>query len=375
MNDQSRRARTRRRPWPARAEMLALLFRQSTPAMYFSVAVAIVVAIPMWAAVERWAILTWLGLILLAFVLRAVLFLAYGRARPSGAQVLKWYWPYVATLLFSAAVWGFGLLWLMPTDSVLHQALAYVFLLGMASSALTAYSAVREIALATFIVTLMPAAIWFLFQGDVLRVAMGLGGLLYLASSWRATAILARAMHRNIQLTHELDSARASAELAAQTDELTGLKNRRAFTELGERALHRCRRAGRPVSVMVLDLDQFKSINDRFGHAAGDRALILLSRAIRDCLREDDVCGRLGGEEFAVVMPGTSDSDALQVAERIRQAIGQTRLSGDGKDYNITVSVGVAFGAGELDELINQADLAMYQAKEQGGNRIETTTK
>lgn len=354
---------------PVKAETLALLFRQSTPGMFFALAVAGLVAMALWPAVSPGALQLWLALVVLSFLARVVLFVAYRHVRPAGRELLRWRTPYIATLLFAAAVWGLGLLWLMPADSILYQAVAYVFLLGMASAALTTYSAERGIALATCMVTLMPTALWFLFQADALRLAMGLGGLLFMLSAWRATEVLSEAMRQRIRLTRELDQARASAERAAQRDELTGLFNRRALIELGEESVARCQRLGQPVSALVLDLDHFKSINDRYGHAAGDRALVQMATVLRQCLRAADICGRLGGEEFAVVMPNTALDDALAVAERARVAIAGEPVNTDQGSQQITTSTGVASDLYDLDELLMLADQAMYQAKQQGRNR------
>ncbi len=351
------------------AETLALLFRQSAPGMYFALAIATLVAIGLWAEVATPALGLWLAAIGLSFLSRLALFVAYKRANPAGVAVLRWRMPYVATLYFSAAVWGLGLPWLMPADSIVHQAFVFVFLIGMASAALTTYSAVREIALITSAITMLPVVLWFLIQGDALRLAMGLGGLLFFVSAWRATRVLAAAMHGTIRLTHELETARASAEKAAQRDDLTGLFNRRALTELGSAAVARCRERNQPVSVMVFDLDHFKSINDTWGHATGDEALIVVANVLKSCLRQHDICGRLGGEEFGVVMPDTTTEAAHTIADRVRQAIAAEPLTDRDGPQHITASAGVASNGYDLETLLNQADQAMYDAKQHGRDR------
>lgn len=160
----------------------------------------------------------------------------------------------------------------------------------------------------------------------------------------------------------------------ATTDPLTGLWNRRRFMELSEGELSRLRRYGRPVSVLMLDIDHFKAVNDTNGHAAGDEALCLLADLCRAELRETDHLGRLGGEEFAVLLPETGLDEAADVAERLRQrlAAGAFPLP-CGVTLRMTVSIGVASCAEDdttVDGALGRADRALYRAKNGGRNRV-----
>jgi diguanylate cyclase (GGDEF)-like protein len=171
-----------------------------------------------------------------------------------------------------------------------------------------------------------------------------------------------------------LVSERAVAvhKTAASTDPLTGLFNRRGFSEACARVIEREAKAGRPVSVMIFDIDHFKGINDRFGHPAGDEILKLFSTVVVSNLRLSDLSGRIGGEEFAALLPCALEEGVL-VAERIREAFeGSDIVCEEGK-VDTTVSIGVAGGpAGtELEVLLASADTALYQAKRSGRNRVE----
>lgn len=161
--------------------------------------------------------------------------------------------------------------------------------------------------------------------------------------------------------------------LLATIDSLTGLVNRRAFFERTESARLLAARLRSPMSLMMLDLDHFKSLNDRFGHAAGDAALCVFSATAQASLREHDIMGRLGGEEFALVMPGTCLSGALQAAERLRLAVQGARLAGPEEAYAMTVSIGVVtIEPGEhINAALARADHALYAAKSAGRNRVE----
>jgi len=161
--------------------------------------------------------------------------------------------------------------------------------------------------------------------------------------------------------------------LLATIDSLTGLVNRRAFFERIDSARMLASRQRHPVALMMLDLDHFKRINDRFGHAAGDEALRVFAGAALAALREPDIMGRLGGEEFAVALPGTDLTGALQAAERVRVAVGAAHLPQCEAGYAMSVSIGVV--AIDPDEHINaamaRADHALYVAKSAGRNRVE----
>jgi diguanylate cyclase (GGDEF)-like protein len=161
---------------------------------------------------------------------------------------------------------------------------------------------------------------------------------------------------------------------AAQLDSLTGVANRRAFMERAQRSLRRAVTEGRPVAVLLLDLDLFKQINDTFGHQTGDRVLCMFCDTASATLRPSDVFGRLGGEEFACLLPGASAPEALRVAERIRANFEGREAAAGAYDVVSTVSVGVATTQdieGTLDALMAAADRALYQAKAKGRNRVE----
>jgi diguanylate cyclase (GGDEF)-like protein len=159
---------------------------------------------------------------------------------------------------------------------------------------------------------------------------------------------------------------------AAMTDPLTGLLNRRAFLQDAEALLQQQIGRDRPIAVLLIDLDHFKSINDRFGHPAGDEILKLFATVIINTLRISDLSGRIGGEEFAALLPCALEEGVL-AAERVREAFADSGIVVDGGPVDTTVSIGVAGGpAGtELEVLLAAADTALYQAKRGGRNRVE----
>ncbi len=161
----------------------------------------------------------------------------------------------------------------------------------------------------------------------------------------------------------------------ANTDPLTELSNRRHFTTLLEREIKRSRRNGNPLSLLLLDLDHFKTVNDRFGHNCGDMALKAFADTSRDILRDIDVIGRLGGEEFCIFLPDTDREGAYILAERMRQGIENIDLvSEKNEPIKLTVSIGVAMldnvMGDRIEDILQRADKALYRAKHEGRNRV-----
>jgi diguanylate cyclase (GGDEF)-like protein len=164
---------------------------------------------------------------------------------------------------------------------------------------------------------------------------------------------------------------------AAMIDPLTGLANRRSFLQDGVALAARHAASPKPATVLLMDLDHFKSINDRFGHALGDNVLTIFADVARQNVRNTDMIGRLGGEEFAAVLYDIGPDKAFAVAERVRASFAQAALEVDGCPVAATVSIGLAHCDGaaiDLTELLAQADQALYLAKERGRNRIEVAS-
>ena len=179
-----------------------------------------------------------------------------------------------------------------------------------------------------------------------------------------AFLLLAMAKERN-ELRHRI---------AATLDPLTGIANRRSFMRNTAQLAKRLRAGPRPTAVLMIDLDHFKSINDRFGHAFGDRVIELFADAARQSMRSTDLLGRLGGDEFAVVLADACRDRAMAVADRIRTRFAQAAFEVDKRPIEATVSIGLALcqdTAFDVHELLAQADRALYRAKENGRNRIE----
>ena len=174
-------------------------------------------------------------------------------------------------------------------------------------------------------------------------------------------------------LAADLKRARAGLEELSDTDELTGLRNRRAFNQAFEIESQKAMRYQRGFSILMLDADDLKAVNDRFGHAVGDRLIVSIARVVHESLRVTDVLARYGGDEFVVILTETSLERAIEVAERIRAAVENTSFSAEGQRVSSTVSIGIASyspSTGSEDEVVVRADRKLYESKRKGKNTI-----
>jgi diguanylate cyclase (GGDEF)-like protein len=190
---------------------------------------------------------------------------------------------------------------------------------------------------------------------------------------YRELVVLRNELEQRVEeRTHALEQANRQLAEMSNTDSLTGLPNRRAFLEASERELHRAARSGQHCSVVMVDLDHFKQVNDRHGHAVGDAVLKAAASSLRSVLRGEDLVARWGGEEFILFLPNTNSDAALSVAEKARLTLAAAAHADDGGTGGVTGSFGIAtHRAGRtLESTIDAADHALYRAKAAGRNRV-----
>jgi len=164
-------------------------------------------------------------------------------------------------------------------------------------------------------------------------------------------------------------------EYQSQIDSLTGLFNRRAFEKKIHEEFERSKRYHNPLSVLIFDLDNFKNINDTYGHHGGDAALVKISETLRDMTRQSDFSARYGGEEFVMILPETDQDNALQVASKIHDAVRSSSFGTTNRPFALTVSIGVSSSSTRAystwREMLDDADRALYLAKNTGKDRVE----
>ena len=256
----------------------------------------------------------------------------------------------------------------VPSRRVL-RVIFFIFALGgsVLQAALMGWLPVRNTNMGTSAVLILQGAVASLLIALVL---------------YRRGRELSRQLHQNaldlMVVMRTVDAERrlkAAATALAQTDYLTGMDNRRSFIGQSEQVLSRSVGQGHAVSLLMIDIDHFKSINDRWGHDGGDVVLCAVAQLMRGALREVDVFGRMGGEEFAATLVDIEPQEALAIAERLRTAVAQCPVAlPGGEEIRVTVSIGMTSmfdGQGKtLDELLKQADLALYAAKRAGRNAV-----
>jgi diguanylate cyclase (GGDEF)-like protein len=317
----------------------------------------------------------------LSLALNAVGFVACGMVW-NAARVFHGRKPNLPGLVVGAAAWIVAVLLLDPRAVALRMTIGASIVAGYAVLAASElWSERRKGVRRRWLAIVVP-----MLHGFALMLPILLGDVLHPSSETFSTSIWVTVFAVELVLyavgtvfvIFMLVSERAvrAHKAAAAMDPLTGMLNRRGFAEACARVIEREAQAGRPVSVLIFDIDHFKSINDRFGHAAGDELLKLFATMVMSNVRISDLSGRIGGEEFAALLPCSLEEGVL-AAERVRMAFASAGITVEEGPVDTTVSVGVAGGpAGtELEVLLAAADTALYQAKRSGRNRVEAAAE
>lgn len=307
-----------------------------------------------------------------------ILFSSFG-VTWNGARVFNGRNALPGSLIAGAAVWLLASQW-VDAGEFRGQLSAMII---AAYAWLTAYEFWRG--RSEPLVSRWPAIVLFITHGAMFLLRTPLNALVHghesdtiLASAWLSVlsleAFLMTIATAFILLAMSKERTELRHKTAAMTDPLTGLLNRRAFLQDAEALLQQQIARDRPIGVLLIDLDHFKSINDRFGHAVGDKVLQIFAKTTRSNLRQTDLVGRLGGEEFTVVLADASVDNAYLVADRLRKAFATNAATIDSQPLNATASIGVSVivdPSQDLAHLIMLADQALYLAKARGRNRVE----
>jgi len=355
-----------------RGERVRFVFIQSALPIVFSPVAAVILSFTLWGTVDHATLTRWAAGLIALGLMRIGTNIGFARAVAGEREIRRWERIFIASIMLVDLWWGFGALLLLPDNAMIVDAVVFAFVMLMAGGHTASYSAHPFTVVAGVLCLTVPITVKFGLQPDTFHRAMAFVAVMYVAASLRSIRTLGYFFGRTYRLAHELKHETARAEELARTDFLTGLANRRAFYEQGERELQSLVHGARPAAVAMFDIDHFKSINDRFGHAGGDAAIRALADAIRAHLRASDIAGRLGGEEFALLLPDASLEAARAVAERIRAAAESLLVEHEGQRIRFTTSGGVAALGDDatLDAWIARADAALYQAKQGGRNHV-----
>ena len=294
-----------------------------------------------------------------------------------------------ATIFSGSAgmLWALAAFVLYPAGGPDERATLVMLMAGLCAGSVSFFSSSPRASMAFFLpfmLTLLVQALTFIESSPVLPAAIAVfiaSALWFTETSWNQFVESVRVLVDRDRLLQEANASGHQLELMlsrmsdlAMVDELTGLKNRRSFFDDIDPVIAGSRRRGNPVAIALLDLDHFKDVNDTHGHGVGDDTLREVARRIENTLRQEQIVGRLGGEEFVVLLPDTTPQQALVAIERVRKAVGETAIpvTGGGEVW-FSVSGGIAplLDGMVVTVAIQHADKAMYRAKALGRDRVE----
>ncbi|MEO2279882.1 GGDEF domain-containing protein [Pseudoalteromonas pernae] len=286
--------------------------------------------------------------------------------------------PMLSIIGYAYGIAGFfGQMSLLTTSYGLFLAISVLLIhaqSGAVHALLSPYIGGRIARFQVLIGYFVPVLLGYLFvQSLVAAKSEDLFGLYVVLISWFIIVLIIS----SAILQESIDERRREAEMAllqaATQDSLTGIANRRSFMERAEQELHQAKRNKLPIHLLMIDIDHFKSVNDQAGHAIGDKVLVAMAKVLTACVRKTDFVCRLGGEEFAALLPNTDAAGARQVAESIRQAVEAESVVGYTDIYGaVTTSVGATAAQDheDIDDVISRADAALYESKASGRNRV-----
>lgn len=340
--------------------------RYLAPPLTLVVAALLTLWVPVWQAV------LWAGLELVAIAVYTSVYLQFRRAAKPPDESL-WVRRIAWAHGVHMAMWSSIVVWAYVPGNLTSLMFVMLVHVGLISLTVVMSNPHRRLLMSDLVAPTVALVAPPLLDGTLFSAGLALLGIFYIAlmlmvglkihASSTETLVL---RERNSELIREL-------EQQLKTDGLTGLKNRDHFITTARNELERHARYQQPVALLMVDIDHFKQINDTYGHLAGDEVLKAVSSVFVDMVRTSDCLARLGGEEFAVLMPQTALDAAMAAAERLRMAVAKVRCPLDEDVVAPTVSVGIAIapdGNETLSSLMRRSDLAMYDAKGRGRNCV-----
>ena len=358
-----------------RSEQLKLVYAQAPLAIVISPMAATTLAVGIWQVADRVSAIAWVLVIALIALLRIGLVVSFKRHQGALANGV-WERLFVYSFILAGLCWGIGG-WLLLPEEFAYRAMIFFFMIGMASAAVAVYSVHVWAVMLTILALVLPTTLDFALQDSMQERLMAAAAILFMIVAYRSLRITNHFVQRSYSLSNELQRAKEHAETLARTDFLTGMNNRRSFYDLCQTPFRLARRHGEDLAVILFDIDRFKKINDEYGHAVGDEVIRTLARIVTRTGRESDVAGRVGGEEFAILLPQTNAKNAHELAERLREQMERSVVHLGNREVKFTASFGVAqmaAGCESREALVASADGAMYEAKERGKNCVFVAT-
>jgi diguanylate cyclase (GGDEF)-like protein len=350
-----------------RTERIRFVLIQSTLPIVFSPLAGAILAVTLWTTVANARLVVFVAGLVAIALQRVVATRLFPDPPPTGETLRRWERLYIASIMLVDLWWGVGALGLLTPGATTGNAIVFCFVMMMAGGHTASYSAHGPTVVLGVLALTVPITLAFALQPDAFHWSLAFVSLMFLAASFRAVGTLRYFFGRTYRLAHELQLSRERAEQLARTDMLSGLSNRRAFYETGTTL-----QAATPLAMLMIDIDHFKAINDRYGHAGGDVAIRDIAARIRALAPDGATAGRVGGEEFALLLPGADLDQAAALAERLVADTARSAFDFEGHRIGYTISIGVAQAqpGEDFDAFVARADAALYRAKHEGRNRV-----
>lgn len=354
-------------------QQLRLAFRNSMVSLSAGIFCAFIIVVVLWPVVDNRNLILWLGSISLLTLLRLTMQQSFERSNVGPKEYRVWHQGFVATAFASGCIWGALSVFLFPENSVLHQAYLTFILGGVCAGAVSAYAPLPGAFTAFTIPVVLPFAMQVRTMGNGEGNLMAGLVILFMLILMRT----ARESRNNVQDILDLQVKNADLTRAlhhrATHDSLVDLVNHGEFNRRLERLTRDNRRADSEYSLIFIDLDLFKEVNDTGGHGVGDLILKGVANILRCHVRSGDTAARVGGDEFALLLDGCPHKRALEIAESVRREIGELSVEAEGLSYSVQASIGVSYGESGMHSatgMLKAADAACYTAKEEGRNRV-----
>jgi diguanylate cyclase (GGDEF)-like protein len=327
----------------------------------------------LWAVVPRQELLLWLAIGVLLTLLRAYLQLLYLRRREQIGDPQPWVRAYITGALVSGIWWGAVSVWLFPENSPMHQIYIAFMLSGVSAGAMSLYVAVPRTFLYFALPALLPYVVRILDDGSTESLLMAGTVVMFLLVLTRTARQSGEALYRVLELQARNAGLARALHHQATHDSMVDLVNHGEFQRRLERLTSDPGPQHAEFSLVFMDLDRFKAVNDSGGHAAGDALLRVIAGILRKHCRGTDTAARVGGDEFALLLPNCPRQRALDIGEHVRAEIEALTFRHDGREHTVGASVGISWGRAGLQStssLLKAADTACYRAKQEGRNRV-----
>jgi diguanylate cyclase (GGDEF)-like protein len=357
------------------SERLRLIYSNLPVALSVAVGCACILVILLRQSISGIVLVSWLGAGFLITWLRYVDYRWFNRLPNEAVNPREWDWRVMLGAGTSGVWWGSASVALFPAGDLAHQIFINFLLAGISAGAMTSYTAIWRCYFLFVLPAILPMACRMALQGSEIHDAMALLNVLYLGVVLRSAIQTDRMIGNVLKVRAENVELTRALHHQATHDELVNLPNYREFNARLAAVAESCAQHSESYALLFIDLDRFKEINDTGGHAAGDETLRRLGNLLKKHLRANDTAARMGGDEFAVLLPGCPPHRAEVVAEKILADIEKFRLPwDDGNCFQLGASIGVAYseaGVQDAVAVLRAADAACYAAKTGGRGRIE----